>query len=82
MFASVVSLITLRILLTLTAFHDWECVHLDVDNAFLKGTLEEEVYVRQPPGFIDPQHPHFIYKLHKSLYGLKQAPRCWWIEIY
>ena len=44
---------------------------MDAKSAFLNGVITEEVYVKQPPGFIDPNHPDFVYKLKKSLYGLK-----------
>ncbi|GKG07314.1 putative ribonuclease H-like domain-containing protein, partial [Tanacetum coccineum] len=39
------------------------------------GTIDEEVYVSQPPGFVDPDHPNKVYKVVKALYGLHQAPR-------
>ena len=51
---------------------------MDVKSAFLNGTLEEEVYVKQTLGFIDEKHPHWVYRLNKALYGLRQAPRAWY----
>ena len=51
---------------------------MDVKSAFLNAFIEEEVYVEQPPGFVDPTHLNFIFKLDKVLYGLKQAPRAWY----
>ncbi|GJR07442.1 putative ribonuclease H-like domain-containing protein [Tanacetum coccineum] len=51
---------------------------MDVKSAFLYGTIEEEVYVTQPPGFKDPDHPDKVYKVVKALYGLHQAPRAWY----
>jgi hypothetical protein len=49
-----------------------------VKSTFLNGFLEEEVYVKQPPGFESAQFPHKVYRLIKALYGLKQAPRAWY----
>ncbi|GJR15559.1 retrovirus-related pol polyprotein from transposon TNT 1-94 [Tanacetum coccineum] len=54
---------------------------MDVKTAFLHGTLKEDVYVCQPEGFIDVDHPSQVYKLKKALYGLKQAPRAWYDEL-
>ncbi|GJX79960.1 putative ribonuclease H-like domain-containing protein [Tanacetum coccineum] len=51
---------------------------MDVKSAFLYGTIEEEVYIYQPPGFVDPAHPNKVYKVVKVLYGLHQAPRAWY----
>nr|GEV09970.1 hypothetical protein [Tanacetum cinerariifolium] len=53
----------------------------DVNTAFLHGTLKEVVYVCQPEGFIDDDHPGHVYKLKNALYGLKQAPRVWYDEL-
>ncbi|GJU11337.1 putative ribonuclease H-like domain-containing protein [Tanacetum coccineum] len=51
---------------------------MDVKSAFLYGTIKEEVYVCQPPGFEDPQFPDKVYKVEKALYGLHEAPRAWY----
>ncbi|GKB19621.1 putative ribonuclease H-like domain-containing protein [Tanacetum coccineum] len=51
---------------------------MDVKSAFLYGTIEEEVYVCQPPGFEDLQFPDKVYKVEKALYGIHQAPRAWY----
>jgi hypothetical protein len=48
---------------------------------FLNGDLAEEVYVHQPPGFLDDKHPRHVLKLNKALYGLQQAPRAWYAKL-
>jgi hypothetical protein len=76
-FAPVARLETVRILLALAAYGDWELHHMDVKSAFLNGDLQEQVYVHQPPGFTDAAHSDKVLRLNKALYGLKQAPRAW-----
>ncbi|GJY29401.1 retrovirus-related pol polyprotein from transposon TNT 1-94, partial [Tanacetum coccineum] len=51
---------------------------MDVKTTFLNDELKEEVYVSQPEGFVDPDHPTHVYRLKKALYGLKQAPHAWY----
>nr|GEY15692.1 retrotransposon protein, putative, unclassified [Tanacetum cinerariifolium] len=60
--------------------HQFDRIQMDVKMAFLNGPLKEEVYVAQPDGFVDPDHPKNVYQHRKALYGLKQAPRAWYDE--
>lgn len=76
-FSPVIKQPTVRIVLSLAVHHGWSIRQLDVTNAFLHGVIDEEVYMRQPLGYKDPDHPHFVCKLHKALYCLRQAPRAW-----
>jgi len=76
-FAPVARMETVRLLLALAAHRGWQVHHMDVKSAFLNGDLAEEVYVHQPPGYIDPDGEHKVLRLRKALYGLRQAPRAW-----
>jgi transposase InsO family protein len=76
-FAPVAKYDTVRALLSMVAKFDLELDQMDVKTAFLNGQLDEEIYMRQPPGFEDPEHPDWVWKLLKAIYGLKQAGRQW-----
>ena len=77
-FAPVARLESIRILLVIASHLNFKLYQMDVKSAFLNGMLQEEVYVEQPKGFIDPHKSDDVYKLKRALYGLKQAPRAWY----
>ena len=72
---------SIRSLLAVANVCDWEIHQMDVKTAFLQGDLEEEIYMKQPDGYIDEERPDHVYKLKKCIYGLKQAARCWNVAI-
>ena len=76
-FSPVAMLKSIRILVAIAAYYDYEIWQMDVKTAFLNGNLEEDVYMSQPEGFVHPEYPNKVCKLQRSIYGLKQASRSW-----
>nr|GEY86316.1 retrovirus-related Pol polyprotein from transposon TNT 1-94 [Tanacetum cinerariifolium] len=79
--APVARMEAIRIFLAYAAHKGFTLYQMVVKTAFLHGSLKEDVYVCQPEGFIDADHPSHVYKLKKALRGLKQASRAWYDEM-
>lgn len=79
-FASVAKIVTVRSFLQQAVSHDWEVHQMDVHSAFLRGDLEEEIYMHFSPGF-QKNDKNKVCRLHKSFYGLKQPPRGWFAKL-
>nr|GEZ48200.1 putative ribonuclease H-like domain-containing protein [Tanacetum cinerariifolium] len=80
-FTPVARIEAIRLFLAYASFMDFVVYQMDVKSAFLYGTIDEEVYVIQPPGFQDPDFPAKVYKVEKAMYGLHQAPRAWYTDV-
>ena len=80
-FAPVARLDTIRLVIALAAQKKWQIHQMDVKSAFLNGSLEEEVFVDQPVGYVKEGYENKVLRLKKALYGLKQAPRAWYTRI-
>lgn len=80
-FSPVAKPVTIRTVLTIALSQNWPIRQIDVNNAFLHGTLHENVYMTQPPGYVNPDFPHHLCRLKKSIYGLRQASRDWYLEL-
>ncbi|GKC92993.1 retrovirus-related pol polyprotein from transposon TNT 1-94 [Tanacetum coccineum] len=76
-YAPVARLESIRILLAYAYAHDFKLFQMDVKSVFLNSFINEEVYVSQPPGFIDFKKPNHVFKLKKALYDVKKAPKAW-----
>ena len=75
-YAPVAKMNSIHLVLSLVASQHWSVYQMDVKSAFLHGDLHEEIYMEQPPGFV--QDSSLVCRLRRSLYGLKQAPRAWY----
>jgi hypothetical protein len=71
---------SIRLVLALVASHKWEVHQMDVKSAFLHGDLQEEIYMKQPPGYVQ-NDSSLVCRLKKYLYGFKQAPRAWYAKM-
>ncbi|GJR59184.1 retrovirus-related pol polyprotein from transposon TNT 1-94 [Tanacetum coccineum] len=80
-FAPVARLEAVWIFVAYVAHKSFPIYNMDMKMTFLNGPLKEEVYVAQPDGFVDPDHPEKVYRVRKALYGLKQALRAWYDEL-
>ncbi|GJY37371.1 uncharacterized mitochondrial protein-like protein [Tanacetum coccineum] len=80
-FAPVARIKAIRLFLAYASYMGFTVYQMDVKSAFLYGTIDEEVYVMQPPGFQDLEFPDRVYKVEKAMYGLHQAPRAWYDDI-
>ena len=79
-FAPVEKMNSIHLVLSLADLHNWEFNQMDVKSAFLHGDLHEEIYMEQPPGYVQ-NNSSLVCLLKKSLYGLKQAPRAWYAKM-
>jgi hypothetical protein len=68
---------TIRVIIVMATTKGWSLHQMDVKNALFHGNLQEEMYMEQPPCYVDQTHPNLVCRLKKTLYGLKQAPKAW-----
>ena len=80
-FALVARLESIRILLAIASHLNFKLYQMDVKSAFLNEMLQEELYVEQTKGFVDPHRSNDVYKLKRALYDLRQAPRAWYDRV-
>ncbi|CAA0817787.1 cysteine-rich RLK (RECEPTOR-like protein kinase) 8, partial [Striga hermonthica] len=80
-FSPMAKLATIRTVLSIALASNWDIKQIYIDNAFLHGNLDTDLYMEQPVGFVMPQKEHLVCRLHKSIYGLKQASRAWFDKL-
>jgi hypothetical protein len=74
-YSPVAKMIIVRVIIVMATAKGWSLHQMDVKNVFFHGDLHEEVYMEQPPGYVDQTHLNLVYRLKKALYDLKQAPK-------
>lgn len=80
-FSPIIKSTTIRLVLEITVTKSWQIKQLEVNNVFLQGELAEEVYISQPPGFVDKDRPSHVCRYRKPIYGLKQVLRAWYLAL-
>nr|GEW67930.1 retrotransposon protein, putative, Ty1-copia subclass [Tanacetum cinerariifolium] len=76
-FSPLADIRAIRILIAIAAYYDYEIWQMDVKTAFLNGRLDEDIYMEQAKGYVDPKYPNGVCKLQTAIYGLKQTSRQW-----
>jgi hypothetical protein len=76
-YSPVAKMTIIKTIIVMAKAKGWSLHQMDVNNVFLHGDLHEEVYMEQPPSYVDQTRPNLVCRLKKTLYGLKQAPRDW-----
>jgi hypothetical protein len=76
-YSPIVEMTNVRTIIAMVVAKGWSLHQMDVKNPFFHGDLQEEVYMEQPPGYVDQTHPNLVYRLKKVLYDLKQALKAW-----
>ncbi len=81
-YSPVAKMTTVRAIIAMATAKGWSLHQMDVKNVFLHGDLQEDLYMEQPPSYVDQTHPNLVCRLKKALYGLKQAPRAWSVSCH
>ncbi len=76
-YSPIAKMTIVKAIITMVASNGWSLHQMDVKKIKNHGDLQEEVYMKQPPGYVDQTHPNLVCRLKKTLYGLKQTPRAW-----
>lgn len=80
-FSPMIKHTTIRLVLAFVVSLSWPLRQLDVKNAFLHGYLKEEVYMTQPPRYVDTKYPNNVCNVQRSIYSLNQAPQAWFYRL-